>query len=1290
MTKCITIIDMTTLQQQRCSCCMALDDDSAATVPVMCRVCVAPHCPMMMEEHDVLSSVTNALPNLITSSSSMHNHDRRCDRRIRCYSYYITTMLLAATIFINCICISDALIMPSSHQFQYNPTRTTRDGLVNTNLLRKASSFGSNSSSRITATTPPSWRKIHRRKLVAPFKQFIGRIMNRNRHDDTLTTSASGHANNIFVSRRNPSLSSLSSSSLPQTTSSRLRKVQSFALSSSTSLQMVLSTPDTIIEQASTQKLLDTLIDESVRTTSRHPIMMQFNPKRGWIWRQWRGTVFSETWKSGLMNMVLATFVVLLYKIYPNLKDLLQGFSILWGQLLSVTTFTLTFFLNQSYGLWRKCYDYSRRLQGRLNDLGLTLAAHATRSTPSSPDMPSTYTPQSRQALELVSRYVRVFNLLTYASFTRSHRPILTPRGMRRLVERGILTAKEREILSDAEVPATQRHNAVLIWLIRLFLEGRQSGIFEGGTGFEQQFMEKCHVIRAQYGAIGDELQGRMPLAYAHIVQVLLDVVLWMYPFMALSTGMAWYIGILGSGLLTMFYQGLFDLAKQFLDPYDNENYGKGDDPLVIDTLIAETNAGSVRWMNSFAQQPWSRQRLKDGELYDSILPQRGYTIEELMEQEEQEERERLEKENARREKKQKDEERERERLEKLLLEHHPNIANGTNMVIAETRNGTAVLTRRGELLMDSVSEEGSVFDQEKKLIEISGGEIVAKSNLLPPGADNGTIGRAIIEEDFIPTNIANETVSSELEPNKVLTLADGSIVTPDETVSINSTVNSDQPGDVTAEVSVDSALPSILNGANEVQWDTLVAKTPNFDESIKEIQEYKASPTKKYLDSLSDDSSDDDVRSGDYEDDFVDDEDLFDQLNFEWFDEIGEDGKEYRLSQMLADEEFDDFDDDTAADSTNNTMTYEEFTKKANELIEQAENELIETAEIMSSSPGSQSDYDAMSTGMPTLLPDSPNSKNQLVNDAEPLYDQTRLDSISQLWGAPPDVLERFGNDDDEQQRIINEDKDFSNIYSLWGEGISSDAPDEEETKISSPSIAGVSQLWDSRLSTYDSVDEQTSAGNFPFEDFGVEWWDEVSDDGKDIRLSMMLADEEYEEEYEEEEDASPMTFEEFAEETEKLIEQAEEERLETEAIMNAPPNADFLNEDDDINQNVSLDASSLEASYEQVASSDQFEELLMKMEEDGESWPDQMLMNIVDEKSENVDIADDDESKIVSEQDIDVLEMDEDEYTDDGADDTIEEVEADSDTKIVKGADVLKKRIDDLKQRKNLGNKE
>ena len=195
--------------------------------------------------------------------------------------------------------------------------------------------------------------------------------------------------------------------------------------------------------------------------------------------------------------------------MFPNFWNSLSGFNILWGQLLSITTFTLTFFVNQSYALWRKCYELSRRLQGRLNDLGMAMAAYAQRTIPDDPSEPSTYTAGSRQILELTGRYIRVFNILTYASFTSSHRPVLTPRGMRRLVDRGIITSKERQILSDAQLPVTQRHNAILLWIMRVFLEGRQAGYIEGGDGFEQQFLEKCHVIRAQYGAIGDELQGR-------------------------------------------------------------------------------------------------------------------------------------------------------------------------------------------------------------------------------------------------------------------------------------------------------------------------------------------------------------------------------------------------------------------------------------------------------------------------------------------------------------------------------------------------------------------------------------------------------------------------------------------------------------------------------------------------------------------------------------------------------------------------------------------------------------
>jgi Bestrophin, RFP-TM, chloride channel len=312
----------------------------------------------------------------------------------------------------------------------------------------------------------------------------------------------------------------------------------------SSSRRFVLTTPEAIIEQASTTKLLDNLIDESVRTSARRPIMMQFDPRSGWIWKRWKGTVFSETWDACLYRMIYACAVFVLCKSFPQMKEALSGFSILWGQLLSVTTFTLTFFVNQSYALWRKCSDLSRSLQGRLHDMDMTLAAHAARIPPTGVNQPSTYTPESRQMLELVSRYVRLFNLLTYASFTRSHRPVLTPRGMRRLVERGLMTPLEREVLVNAAIPATQRHNAVLLWIIRAFIEGTDAGHFKGGDGFEQQFIEKAHVCRSAYGSIGDELQGTTNIVFSATFSLLaaqVRLTLWMLFYRSNAFGVCSY-----------------------------------------------------------------------------------------------------------------------------------------------------------------------------------------------------------------------------------------------------------------------------------------------------------------------------------------------------------------------------------------------------------------------------------------------------------------------------------------------------------------------------------------------------------------------------------------------------------------------------------------------------------------------------------------------------------------------------------------------------------------------------
>jgi hypothetical protein len=128
-----------------------------------------------------------------------------------------------------------------------------------------------------------------------------------------------------------------------------------------------------------------------------------------------------------------------------------------------------------------------------------------------------------------------------------------------------------------------------------------------------------------------------MPFAYAHIVQVLVDLILWSYPLMALSCGMPLFLGLIGTGLLTICYQGLFDLAKQFLDPFHNENFWAGDDPLMVDTLIAETNALSLRWLYGLDEMPVPYHCYQEGGNFnDFILPDEGYTLKEVEQMEEE------------------------------------------------------------------------------------------------------------------------------------------------------------------------------------------------------------------------------------------------------------------------------------------------------------------------------------------------------------------------------------------------------------------------------------------------------------------------------------------------------------------------------------------------------------------------------------------------------------------------------------------------------------------------------
>ena len=68
----------------------------------------------------------------------------------------------------------------------------------------------------------------------------------------------------------------------------------------------------------------------------------------------------------------------------------------------------------------------------------------------------------------------------------------------------------------------------------------------DGGFGFEQNILLRVEEIRAEANYMECILRARMPFSYAHIVQVLVDLVTWLYPVMAVSSGLSFQIGILG------------------------------------------------------------------------------------------------------------------------------------------------------------------------------------------------------------------------------------------------------------------------------------------------------------------------------------------------------------------------------------------------------------------------------------------------------------------------------------------------------------------------------------------------------------------------------------------------------------------------------------------------------------------------------------------------------------------------------------------------------------------------
>lgn len=267
----------------------------------------------------------------------------------------------------------------------------------------------------------------------------------------------------------------------------------------------------------------------------------------------------------------------------------------------------LSFFLSQSYSLWRSVYSLTRRVQGRLNDIGLLCATYAQR------DMETgAYTEEAEALLQTLSRYVRLFHVLFYASVTTRFAPLKTPQGLSTLVDMGALTADEREVLLESSM----NHNAVVSWLSLLVdgavADGRLSvsvARVRDSTpmAVQMSLQNKLIELRQTYASLPDELTARMPLAYVQLVQILTDGLMVFTPF-ALIHSVGPFGVCIGTAVVTLFYSSIVTLAKLFLDPLNNEADQRGGDKgiggIEVATLLQETNLGSVRWRRSAARVP--------------------------------------------------------------------------------------------------------------------------------------------------------------------------------------------------------------------------------------------------------------------------------------------------------------------------------------------------------------------------------------------------------------------------------------------------------------------------------------------------------------------------------------------------------------------------------------------------------------------------------------------------------------------------------------------------------------
>ncbi|KAK1734030.1 hypothetical protein QTG54_015288 [Skeletonema marinoi] len=293
--------------------------------------------------------------------------------------------------------------------------------------------------------------------------------------------------------------------------------------------------------------------------------------------------------------------------------DTLGAINGLWEYQLSLTIFTLSFFCG--YGDVDGTTGYARA------DEGNALHGEDSNVGDGTTAAPTHKKRDARKLVDDVARYLRMSHTFFWAS-TPTHSDgfgdtcvteggiigdddllhrnfdasqfgpmLLSDEGLDMLVDYEQLSQREKEALVATDC---LRVNTPMS-CIRC-IDGMERGELRGTQAMEDNILRLLNELRAEYFNIGDYNAGRMPMAYVQVMEVFVDTLTILAP-LALYTKMGTF-NIISSGLLTLFFKGLLELSKSFLDPFGREGYRAHN--IRVDVLVSELNFGaSSRWIDA-------------------------------------------------------------------------------------------------------------------------------------------------------------------------------------------------------------------------------------------------------------------------------------------------------------------------------------------------------------------------------------------------------------------------------------------------------------------------------------------------------------------------------------------------------------------------------------------------------------------------------------------------------------------------------------------------------------------